>query len=72
MAIGINIVNPLNAQLSEGGEQTALTRTPLAATALMAAGVTIWHIPFFVMPQFGFSPRWAWPRSLSHLVRLAV
>ena len=22
----------------------------------MAAGVTIWHIPFFVMPQFGFSP----------------
>jgi CAAX protease family protein len=63
MAIGINIVNPLNAQLPEeasfrGWAQPKLqtTRTPLAATALMAIGVTIWHIPFFVMPQFGSSP----------------
>jgi hypothetical protein len=22
----------------------------------MAIGVTIWHIPFFLMPQFGSSP----------------
>ncbi len=63
MAIAINIVNPLNAQLPEeasfrGWAQPKLqsTRTPLAATALMAVGVTIWHIPFFVMPQFGSSP----------------
>jgi hypothetical protein len=63
MAIAINIVNPLNAQLPEeasfrGWAQPKLqtTRTPLAATALMAIGVTIWHIPFFVMPQFGSSP----------------
>jgi CAAX protease family protein len=63
MAIAINIVNPLNAQLPEeasfrGWAQPKLqtTRTPLAATALMAIGVTIWHFPFFVMPQFGSSP----------------
>jgi hypothetical protein len=63
MAIAINIVNPLNAQLPEeasfrGWAQPKLqtTRTPLAATALMAIGVTTWHIPFFLMPQFGSSP----------------
>ena len=63
MAIAINIVNPLNAQLPEeasfrGWAQPKLqtTRTPLAATVLMAVGVTIWHIPFFMMPQFGSSP----------------
>jgi membrane protease YdiL (CAAX protease family) len=63
MAIAINIVNPLNAQLPEessfrGWAQPKLqsTRTPLAATVLMAIGVTIWHVPFFVMPQFGSSP----------------
>jgi hypothetical protein len=32
------------------------TRTPLAATDLMAVGVTIWHGPLFVMPVFGLSP----------------
>ena len=63
MAIAINIVNPLNAQLPEeasfrGWAQPKLqtTRTPLAATVLMAIGVTIWHIPLFFMPQFGSSP----------------
>jgi hypothetical protein len=63
MAIAINIVNPLNAQLPEessfrGWAQPTLqaTRTPLAATALMAIGVTIWHIPLFVLPHFGSSP----------------
>ena len=63
MAIAINIVNPLNAQLPEEASFRAwaqpklqTTRTPLAATVWMAIGVTIWHIPFFVMPQFGSSP----------------
>ena len=63
MAIAINIVNPLNAQLPEESSfrgwaqpKLQLTRTPFAATVLMAIGVTIWHIPFFVMPQFGSSP----------------
>ena len=63
MAIGLNIISPMNAQLMEepsfrGWAQPKLqtTRTPLAATALMAVGVTIWHVPFFVMPVFGSSP----------------
>jgi uncharacterized protein len=63
MAIAINIVNPLNAQLPEessfrGWAQPTLqrNRTPLAATVLMAVGVTIWHAPIFVMGQFGSSP----------------
>ena len=68
MAIAINMVNPLNAQLPEeasfrGWAQPKLQtiRTPLAATVWMAIGVTIWHIPFFVMPQFGSSPIEALP-----------
>jgi membrane protease YdiL (CAAX protease family) len=63
MAIAINIVNPLFAQLPEessfrGWAQPQLQRlrTPLVATALMAVGVTIWHVPLFFMPQFGSSP----------------
>jgi uncharacterized protein len=68
MAIAINIVNPLNAQLPEeasfrGWAQPKLqtTRTRLAATVLMAIGVTIWHLPLFVMHQFGSSPIEALP-----------
>ena len=68
MAIAINMVYPLNAQLPEeasfrGWAQPKLqtTRTPLAATVWMAIGVTIWHIPFFVMPYFGSSPIEALP-----------
>ena len=63
MAIAINVVSPLNAQLPEessfrGWAQPRLQRgrTPLAATALMAVGVTIWHLPLFFMPEFGSSP----------------
>jgi CAAX protease family protein len=63
LAIGLNIVNPMHAQLMEepsfrGWAQPKLqaTRTPLAATLLMAVGVTIWHGPLFFMPQFGSSP----------------
>ena len=63
MAIAINIVNPTHAQLPEessfrGWAQPTLqaTRTPLAATVLMAIGVTIWHGPLFLMPHFGLAP----------------
>jgi membrane protease YdiL (CAAX protease family) len=68
MAIGINIVSPLNAQLMEepsfrGWAQPTLqrTRTPLGATVLMAVGVTVWHVPLFFMPSFGSSPIEALP-----------
>ena len=63
MAIAISIVNPTYAQLPEessfrGWAQPTLqaTRTPLAATVLMAIGVTIWHGPLFLMPHFGLAP----------------
>ncbi|MFP3713534.1 type II CAAX prenyl endopeptidase Rce1 family protein [Puerhibacterium sp. TATVAM-FAB25] len=63
MAIGLAVVNPLQAPLAEepsfrGWAQVALQRgrTPLAATSLMAVGVTVWHAPLFVMPEFGSSP----------------
>jgi len=63
MAIAINIINPINAQLPEetsyrGWAQPTLqaARTPIAATVLMAVGVTFWHLPLFFMPQFGSSP----------------
>ncbi|HET9647987.1 MAG TPA: CPBP family glutamic-type intramembrane protease [Microlunatus sp.] len=63
MAIAINIINPVHAQLPEeasfrGWAQPTLqaTRTRLAATVWMAIGVTIWHVPLFLMPQFGSSP----------------
>jgi membrane protease YdiL (CAAX protease family) len=63
MAIAINMVNPTYAQLPEessfrGWAQPTLqaTRSPLAATVLMAIGVTIWHGPLFMMPQFGLAP----------------
>jgi hypothetical protein len=63
MAIAINVINPLNAQLPEESSYRGWTqprlqvgRTPLAATALMAVGVTIWHGPLFFMPEFGSSP----------------
>jgi len=63
MAIAINIVHPPHAQLPEeasfrGWAQPKLqsTRTPLAATTIMAIGVAIWHIPLTLMPHFGSSP----------------
>jgi hypothetical protein len=63
LAIGLNMVNPMNAQLMEepsfrGWAQPKLqsTRTPLSATLLMAVGVSIWHAPLLFMPQFGSSP----------------
>jgi len=63
MAIGVNIISPLHAPLVEepsfrGWAQPSLqsTRTPLAATLIMAVGVTIWHAPLFFMPNFGSSP----------------
>ena len=79
MAIAINIVNPINAQLPEeasfrGWAQPKLqtTRTPLAATALMALGVTIWHIPLTLMPQFVEPDRDPGHYRRNFLVRLVV
>jgi uncharacterized protein len=70
MAIAINVVYPLNAQLPEeasfrGWAQPKLqtTRTPLAATVWMAIGVTIWHIPFSLCRSSGPARSKPWPPS---------
>ena len=60
MAIAINIVNPINAQLPEEASLQAQPsrRPPGHPSPLprsMAIGVTIWHIPLTLMPQFGSS-----------------
>ena len=80
MAIAINMVYPLNAQLPEeasfrGWAQPKLqtTRTPLAATVWMAIGVTIWHIPFFGYAVLRVQPdRGAPHHRCNFLVRLVV
>lgn len=63
MAIGLHIIDPMAAPIVEepsfrgwAQPKLQLTRTPLVATALMAIGVTIWHVPLFFMPNFGSSP----------------
>ncbi len=63
MAIGLHIVDPTGGPLFEepsfrGLAQARLQRdrSPLAATAIMAIGVTVWHLPLFVMPAFGSRP----------------
>jgi hypothetical protein len=80
MAIAINIVNPLNAQLPEeasfrGWAQPKLqtTRTPLRATLLMAIGVTIWAYPVVCDADVRVQPdRGAGHRRCHLLVRVAV
>ena len=61
MAIAINIVNPINAQLPEEasrGWAQPSCRPPDTTRRHGAhgSGVTIWHIPLTLMPQFGSSP----------------
>ncbi|MEV5962999.1 CPBP family glutamic-type intramembrane protease [Kribbella sp. NPDC051952] len=63
VVIGMNIVNPTGGPLSEepsfrGFAQSSLQskRTPLAATAIMAAAITGWHAPLFFISSFGLKP----------------
>jgi uncharacterized protein len=63
LAIAVHVINPTNGAFSEepsfrGFAQPTLqrTRSPLAATAIMAIAVTGWHLPLFLMPSFGLKP----------------
>ncbi|MEU4286986.1 CPBP family glutamic-type intramembrane protease [Kribbella sp. NPDC026596] len=63
IVIGMNIVNPTGGPFSEepsfrGYAQPRLqaNRTPLAATAIMAAAITGWHLPLFFISSFGLQP----------------
>lgn len=63
MVIGMNMVDPMGGPFSEepsfrGYAQPRLQakRTPLAATAIMAAAITGWHLPLFLISSFGLQP----------------
>ena len=63
LVIGMNIVNPTGGPFSEepsfrGFAQPRLqaSRTPLAATAVLAAAITGWHLPLFFISSFGLRP----------------
>ncbi|WP_134120451.1 CPBP family intramembrane glutamic endopeptidase [Kribbella kalugense] len=63
LVIGMNMVDPMGGPFSEepsfrGFAQSKLqtTRTPLAATALMAVAVAGWHLPLFLISSYGLQP----------------
>jgi len=63
LAVAIHVISPLHAPLMEessfrGFAQPALqkSRSPLAATGIMAILVTGWHLPLFFMPVFQLHP----------------
>jgi uncharacterized protein len=63
LAIGLNIVSPMGAQLMEepsfrGFAQPELQvrHSPMAATAIMAVLIAGWHLPLFFMPVFEAHP----------------
>lgn len=63
LVIGMNMVDPFGGPFSEepsfrGFAQPKLqtTRTPLAATALMAVAIVGWHAPLFLISSYGLQP----------------
>lgn len=64
LAFALNAVNPLDGPWGEepGYRGFALPwlqghgRSPLAATAILAVLVPIWHLPLYFIPQFGLKP----------------
>ena len=63
VVVGMNMVDPMGGPFSEepsfrGFAQPKLqtTRTPLAATAIMAVAITGWHLPLFLISSYGLQP----------------
>src|SRR3712207_9492895 len=63
LAIGLAVVNPLNGPLSEEPSFRGYAlpilqdrRTPLLSATILAALVTGWHAPLFVLDDFGLRP----------------
>jgi CAAX protease family protein len=63
LAIGLNVVSPMGAQLMEepsfrGFAQPELQvrHSPMVATAIMAVLIAGWHLPLFFMPVFEAHP----------------
>ena len=63
MVFAVRLINPLDGPLGEepGWRGFALPTlqtqySPLLATLILAVLVTVWHLPLWVVPQFGASP----------------
>jgi len=63
MVFAVRIINPVDGPLGEepgwrGFAQPSLQagRSPLAATAMLAVVLSVWHLPLVLMPQFGLPP----------------
>src|SRR5215210_4879871 len=63
VVFAVRLINPLDGPMGEepGWRGFALPglqadRSPLLATLILAVLVTLWHLPLWVLPQFGASP----------------
>lgn len=63
MVFAVRLINPLDGPMGEepGWRGFALPalqaeRSPLLATLILGVLVTLWHLPLWVVPQFGASP----------------
>src|SRR5215216_6787814 len=63
MVFAVRLINPLDGPMGEepGWRGFALPRlqagrSPLLATLILGVLVTLWHLPLWVLPQFGASP----------------
>jgi uncharacterized protein len=63
MVFALGLINPMEGPLGEepgwrGFAQPGLqaSRSPLAATAILAVVVSLWHLPLVLMPQFDLPP----------------
>jgi membrane protease YdiL (CAAX protease family) len=63
LVFAVRLINPLDGPMGEepGWRGFALPtlqagRSPLLATLILAVLVTLWHLPLWVVPQFGASP----------------
>ena len=63
LVLGVRLINPLDGPLAEEPGWRAYAqpelqrrRSPLAATAILGLLVAFWHLPLWLLPQFGATP----------------
>ena len=62
LVLGVRLINPLDGPLAEepgwraAQPELQRRRSPLAATAILGLLVAFWHLPLWLLPQFGATP----------------